>query len=70
MSEKKVVNRNLAVVLGIIAIILLGGLVGAMVNYTTVINNKDATYRDNTSTHSHSSSEYNSLNSEYYGHHT
>jgi hypothetical protein len=65
MSEKKVVSRNLAIVLGIIAIILLVGLVGAMVNYTTVINNKDATYRDYTSTHSHSNSEYNSLNSEY-----
>jgi hypothetical protein len=65
MSEKKVVSRNLAIVLGIIAIILLVGLVGAMVNYTMVINNKDATYRDYTSTHSHSNSEYNSLNSEY-----
>jgi len=43
MSEKKVASRNLAIVLGIIAIILLVGLVGAMANYTSIINGKDNT---------------------------
>jgi len=43
MSEKKVVSRNVAIALGIIIIIVLVGLVGAMVNYTSIINNKDTT---------------------------
>jgi hypothetical protein len=65
MSEKKVVGRNVAIALGVITIILLIGLVGAMVNYTTIINNKDATYQNYVSTHSNSNSAYDSLNSEY-----
>jgi len=43
MSEKKMIGRNVAIVLGIVAIILLIGLVGAIVNYTSIINEKDAT---------------------------
>ena len=46
MSEKKVVSRNFAIVLGIIAIILLVGLVGAIANYTSIINAKDNTIAD------------------------
>jgi hypothetical protein len=42
MSEKKVVNRNVAIALGIIVIILLVGLVGATANYTSIINDKDS----------------------------
>jgi hypothetical protein len=41
MSEKKVVGRNVAIALGIIAIILLVGLAGVIANYTSVINAKD-----------------------------
>lgn len=43
MSEKKVVSRNIAITLGIICIIFLVGLVGAVVNYTAMINSRDNT---------------------------
>jgi chaperonin cofactor prefoldin len=43
MSERKVVGRNVVITVGIIAIILLVGLVGAIANYTSIINNKDST---------------------------
>jgi hypothetical protein len=43
MSEKKVVNRNIVIALGIICIILIVGLVGAIANYTLIINGKDNT---------------------------
>lgn len=42
MSEKKVVGRNLAIALGIICVVLAAGLVGAVANYTLIINNKDS----------------------------
>ena len=42
MSEKKVVSRNVAIALGIIVIIVLVGLVGAIADYTSVINDKDS----------------------------
>jgi chaperonin cofactor prefoldin len=42
MSEKKVVSRNVAIALGIIIIIVLVGLVGAIANYTSIINDKDS----------------------------
>lgn len=42
MSEKKVVSRNVAIALGIICISFLGGLVGAISNYTSIINSKDS----------------------------
>jgi len=42
MSEKKVVSRNLAIALGIIVIIVLVGLVAAIANYTSIINDKDS----------------------------
>jgi len=38
MSEKKVVSRNIAIVLGIVCIILTVSLVGAVANYTLKIN--------------------------------
>lgn len=41
MSEKKVVSRNVAIMLGVIIIVLLTGLAGAVVNYTSIINGKD-----------------------------
>jgi len=43
VSEKKVVSRNIAIALGIVAIILLVGLVGAIANYTSIMNGKDNT---------------------------
>jgi len=43
MSEKKVVGRNVAIVLGIICVILAVGLVGAVANYTSIISGKDST---------------------------
>ena len=41
--EKKVVGRTVAIAIGIIAIVLLVGLVGAMADYTSIINGKDST---------------------------
>ena len=41
MSEKKMIGRNVAIALGIVAIILLVGLVGAIANYTSIISGKD-----------------------------
>jgi uncharacterized coiled-coil protein SlyX len=43
MSERKVVGRNVAIVLGIICIILVVGLIGAVTNYTSIIKGKDDT---------------------------
>jgi hypothetical protein len=43
MSEKKVVARNVAIALGIALIVSLVGLVGAIANYTSIINGKDNT---------------------------
>jgi hypothetical protein len=62
MSEKKVVSRSVAIGIGIIGVILLIALVGAVANYTSIINNKDITYQDYVSTHSHTDGEYNDLN--------
>jgi hypothetical protein len=41
--EKKVVSRNVAIALGIICIVFLAGLVGAIANYTSTISGKDNT---------------------------
>jgi len=41
MSEKKVVRRTVAFALGIMCIILAVGIVGAIANYTSIINGKD-----------------------------
>jgi hypothetical protein len=43
MSEKKVAGRNVAIALGIICTILGVGLVGAIANYTSIIDGKDNT---------------------------
>jgi hypothetical protein len=43
MSEKKFVSRNFAIILGVVIIILLAGLVGAIANYTSTISGKDNT---------------------------
>jgi hypothetical protein len=41
MSEKKVVRRSVAIALGIVCILLIAGLGGAMAHYAVIINNKD-----------------------------
>lgn len=64
-KPKKVVSRNIAIALGIVCIILIAGIGGAMAYYTIQINNKDATaralYNDYASTHSHSDTDFNAL---------
>ena len=65
MSEKKVVRRTVAIALGIVCILLIAGLGGAMAYYSMTINNKDSTYASYTSSHSHTDSDYNALNSTY-----
>jgi hypothetical protein len=42
-GEKEVVRRNVAIALGIICIVLVAGLVGALAYYTLIINDKDNT---------------------------
>lgn len=78
MSEKKVVGRTVAIALGIVCIILIAGLVGAMEYYTNTSNNSgsdyntlnseynslQSTYNDYVSSHSHTDSDYNSLSSQ------
>jgi len=66
-SEKKVIGRNVAIALGIVCIILIVSLGGAMAYYTMTINEKNATYDSYTSTHSHTNSEYDSLFSQMIG---
>jgi hypothetical protein len=63
MSERKMVSRSLAIALGIICIVLIAGLFGAMAYYAmnTIIN---TTYNDYVSTHGHTDSDYDSLNSQ------
>ena len=45
-QEKKVVGRTVVIALGIVCIILGVGLVGAIANYTSIINGKDSTIAD------------------------
>jgi predicted RNase H-like nuclease (RuvC/YqgF family) len=66
MSEKKVVRRTVALALGVICIVLIAGLGGTMAYYTMTISNKDSTHDAYVSTHSHTDSDYDSLNSTYY----
>lgn len=54
MKPRKVVGRSIAIALGVICIVLVAGLVGAMVYYTDYVSN-----------HSHTNSDYDNLNSEY-----
>jgi len=64
MSEKKVVGRNVAIALGVITIILLIGLVGAVANYTSIINGKDNTIATKNSQITDKDSTISSLNSQ------
>jgi hypothetical protein len=42
MSERKVVSRNVAIALGIICMVLVACLVGAIANYTSIVSEKDS----------------------------
>jgi len=46
LSEEKVVSRNIAVAAGIVAILLLIGLVGSAAYYTSIIKDKDSIIED------------------------
>ncbi|MGD0160427.1 MAG: hypothetical protein ABSB89_09035 [Candidatus Bathyarchaeia archaeon] len=63
-KPKKMVSRSLAITLGIVCILLIAGLGGAIAYYTNTINNKDSTYNDYVSTHHHTDSDYGSLNTQ------
>lgn len=65
MSEKKVVRRSVAIALGIVCILLIAGIGGAMAYYTMVINDKNTAYDNYASSHSHTNSEFNTLNQTY-----
>jgi hypothetical protein len=65
MSEKKMVGRNVAIALGIVCIILVAGIGGAMAYYTGQINNKNTDYNNYVSTHSYTNTQYDTLNSTY-----
>lgn len=65
MSQKKVIGRSVAIALGIACIILVAGIGGALAYYTMQINNKDSTYNSYVATHSHTDTQYGTLNSTY-----
>jgi hypothetical protein len=67
MMEKKVVGGKVVIALAIMCIVLLGGLGASIASYTSIINSKDKTNQDYVSTHSHTDTEYNSLNTAYTG---
>ncbi len=53
MGEKKLVRRSVAIVLGLLCILLLSGMVGAVIYYNSYVSN-----------HTHTDMEYNSLTSQ------
>ena len=57
MGEKKLVSRNIAIVLALLCFLLLGTTIGAVINY----NNANNAYNNYTSTHSYTDAEYISL---------
>jgi hypothetical protein len=46
MSEKKVVNRGIALGIGVLCVVLLVAIVGAVLIYTSMLNNKDIQIAD------------------------
>jgi hypothetical protein len=46
MSEKKVVDRNVAIGLGVLCIVLLVAIVGVVFDYTSMINKKNSQIAD------------------------
>jgi len=46
MSEKRVVDRNVAIGIGVLCIVLLVAIVGVVFDYTSILNNKDSQITD------------------------
>jgi hypothetical protein len=65
MTEKKVVGRNIAIVLGVICIFLAVCLLGAISNYTSIINERDNTISSLNSQITNMQNQLNSLNVTY-----
>jgi hypothetical protein len=63
-KPKKMVSRSVAIALGIVCVLLIAGLGGTIAYYTMTINNKDSTYNDYVSSHSHTDFDYNSLSTQ------
>lgn len=61
--EKKVISRTVAIALGIICIVLAVGLVGAIADYTLIINGKDNTILAQTTQISNLTNQVNNLTS-------
>jgi flagellar basal body-associated protein FliL len=64
-KPKKMVGRNVAITLGIVCIILVAGIGGAMAYYTVQVNNKNSEYNNYVSTHGYTNTQYDTLNSTY-----
>jgi hypothetical protein len=64
-KPRKVVARSVAIALGMICIIIIAGLGGAMAYYVTTIDDKDTKYSNYASSHSYTNDQYNSLDSTY-----
>ena len=65
MSQKKVVGRNVAIVLGIACIVFIASMGGTMAYYTMQMNQKNQEYDSYVADHTHANSEFNTLNSTY-----
>lgn len=65
MNGKKVVGRNVAVALGIMCIVLAVGLAGAIVGYTSILNERDNTIASLNSQITEKDSQISSLNASY-----
>jgi hypothetical protein len=59
MAERKVVGRGIAIGLGIICIVLIAGLVGALAYYTIEVGKWKITHDDYALTHVYSNTDYN-----------
>jgi flagellar basal body-associated protein FliL len=63
-KPKKLVSRSVALALGIICVILVAGIGGAMAYYTMQINNKNTKYNDYVNDHHRTDEDYNSLSTQ------
>jgi uncharacterized coiled-coil protein SlyX len=62
-SQKKVVGRTVAIVLGMVCIVLVAGLVGAIAVYTPMVNNLESQTAEKDNTISSLNSQISALNS-------
>jgi hypothetical protein len=61
MKTRRVVDRTVAIGLGIVCLVLVAGLVGAVSFYSMAINDKNEQYDSYVASQSHNDSEYNTL---------